>query len=275
MERKQEKAKGSQRPEAHAAIVTPLAPPDDASLDDGGLSLEELGQAFAAALAGGQAPYAAEQAAERERAAAKDEDDRVAIFEERLAPPEVDRHCELSPASVLEAILFVGRPDNEPITSAEVARLMRGVRPIEIDELVIELNEAYDREQAPYRIASAGAGYRMELRPEYDRLCRRVYGKLKEVRLSQAAIDCLAIVAYKQPVRREDVDKLRGKASGGPLSLLVRRGLLRLDRGEVSASAEGEGAKRPVYRTTQRFLEVFRLERLDDLPQAQQVEAEL
>jgi segregation and condensation protein B len=233
-----------------------------AAEEEHGLSLEELGQAYAAALSGGAIPYSEPHG--------EPSPDDLAIFSE-LEPepaPKADEHCELTPVSILEAILFVGRPDNEPITSADVARLMRGVRPIEVDELVVELNQSYERDQAPYIIASLGAGYRMELRPEYDRLCRQVFGKVREVRLSQAAIDCLAIIAYKQPVPREEVDRMRGRSSGGPLALLVRRGLVRLDRNQPAG-------KRPVYRTTQRFLEVFRLERLDDLPQAQAIEADL
>lgn len=258
---------GKRRPPAPSIVP----PPTPSSPDDQGLSLEELGQAYAEALASGRSPYATpEEAAPlvdpvAEDSTAPDKALRSLLIDDNNGGGHVvDQHCELSPASILEAILFVGRPDNQPITSAEIARLMRGVRANEIDELVIDLNRAFDEQKTAYFIASAGAGYRMELRPQYDRLCRKVYGKVREVRLSQAAIDCLAIVAYKQPIRREEIDRLRGKASSGPLALLVRRGLVKVER--------AEDARRPEYRTTQRFLELFHLEHLDDLPQSRQIE---
>jgi segregation and condensation protein B len=169
--------------------------------------------------------------------------------------------CDISPQSILEAMLFVGHPDNEPLTSQKVASYMRGVRPQEIDELIVELNQTYDEEGCPYHIASVGPGYQLALRDEFGALRDKFYGRIKAARLSQAAIDILAIVAYRQPLTREQVDRLRGKPSGAILTQLVRRELLGVERST-------EKPRTPRYHTTDRFLELFGLTSLQDLPKS-------
>lgn len=183
----------------------------------------------------------------------------------RSANWDPDRACEISPRTILEAMLFVGHPGNEPLTAKQIASLMRGVLPREIDELVKELNEHYEASGVPYRIESEGPGYRMGLTAEFRGLRDKFLGKVREVRLPTAAVDVLAIVAYNQPVGRDDVEKLRGKASGSVLNQLVRRGLLRVDLAE-------ERGRRPLYYTTDRFLDLFHLDSLDDLPRSQDLD---
>jgi segregation and condensation protein B len=142
---------------------------------------------------------------------------------------------------------------------------MRGVLPEEIDELIRELNEQYNAECAPYKIASEGAGYRLVLRDEFSALREQFYGRVREARLSQAVIDTLAIVAYHQPVGLKEVDQLRGKPSSAILSQLVRRQLVKIER-------NAEKPREMKYRTTSRFLDLFTLESLDDLPRSQEVD---
>lgn len=231
--------------------------------DDQGLSLDELSQAYAAILNKGVDPYP--QAGEEPQPAAV-----VAAVEE---PPPVLRGedeaaCEITPKSILEAMLFVGHPAGEPLLSERIAALMRGVRPAEVDELVRELNDEYERSGAPYEIASVGAGYQLALRQEFAGLRDAFYGRVREARLSQPAVDVLAVVAYHQPLTQEEVEKLRGKPSGGILSQLVRRDLLALER-------PPEKKARPTYRTTARFLDLFDLDSLSELPQRQEIERNL
>ena len=104
---------------------------------------------------------------------------------------------------------------------------MRGVRPADIDLLVDQINATYTARNCPYEIAAEGAGYRMRLRDQYSRLRDRFYGKARQARLSQAAIEILAIVAYHQPLTAHDINAWRGTPSGPILSQLVRRELLR------------------------------------------------
>ena len=223
--------------------------------DDVGVSLEALSTAYAELIAGGSVPY--ETGPTEDPSAPATEED--AEEPDELAP--ADEHCDVTPASILEAMLFVGDPGNQPITGEEVASLMRGVRPQEIDELVQELNRQYEQEECPYRIVSSGDGYAMQLDAEYARLRDKFYGRVREARLSQTAVDILAIVAYRQPLTREKIDRLRGKPSGGVLSQLVRRQLLRIER------LDGKPRKVQYY-TTNRFLQLFGLDNLAELPQA-------
>jgi segregation and condensation protein B len=237
-----------------------LAPDAD---EDQGLSLEELGQAYAALLNRGADPYPEEDEAlladspaeDLAAAAADDQPQRV------LAGSDDDA-CEITPRSIAEAILFVGHPLGDALSSKNIAALMRGVTPAEIDDLVAELNEAYLAEGRPYTIRSVGSGYQLLLCDEIDSLRDGFYGKIREARLSQSAIDVLAIVAYNQRITHEEIDRIRGRDSGAILSQLVRRDLLAIER-----PAEKKG--KPVYRTTERFLDLYNLESLEDLPQVE------
>ncbi len=235
--------------------------------DDQGLSLDELSQAYAALLNKGGDPYPQsgeqpEEAAELAEPTAPAEAQPLAVIS-----GQDDDSCEVTPRSILEAILFVGHPANEPLTSERIASLMRGVRPSEIDELVRELNAEYADAGSPYAILSIDCGYRFALRPEHASLRDAFYGRIREARLSQSAIDVLAIVAYQQPVGPDEIERLRSKPSGGILSQLVRRDLLSLER-------QADRKAKPLYRTTERFLDLFDLDNLADLPRSQEIERE-
>jgi segregation and condensation protein B len=239
-----------------------------APLPDGpGLPLDELTEAYANLIAGGDDPYRPAPEREPFRSPAEPADDAEdaepdeELDESEDEPvPEQDLY-EVSPRAILEAMLFIGHPQNEPLLCEQVASLMRGVRAQEIGDLVVELNRAYDEEGCPYRVESSGAGYRMVLRDEFHSLRDKFYGRTKAAKLSQAAIDVLAIVAYKQPLTREEVDDLRGKPSGALLRQLVRRQLLRIERPEDKPRA-------PRYHTSERFLSLFGLDSPQDLPQS-------
>ena len=171
-----------------------------------------------------------------------------------------------NPRTILEAMLFVGHPHNELLTREQAASCMRGVEPEEVDELVIELNGEYERLGCPYVIAQQDVGYRLTLRPPWQPLRERFYGKLREARLSQAAVDVLSVIAYRQPISREEIDELRGRESGALLRQLIRRRLLRVEIPQEKGSSR-------IYWTTERFLHLFGLERLEDLPQSEEVES--
>jgi segregation and condensation protein B len=229
--------------------------------DDQGLSLNELSQAYAALLAQGADPYPQEtDSAPADEISIQAQ----AVLEPPAAAMAAEPPFEVTPRSILEAILFVGHPSGEPLTSERMAALMRGVRPAEIDDLVRDLNAEYQTQGAPYVIESIGPGYRLALRPEFASLAAAFHGRIREARLSQAAIDILAIVSYHQPVAAAEIDRLRGKSSGAILSQLIRRDLLSLER----PTTKGES---PKYRTTGRFLELFGLESLSELPRSHDV----
>lgn len=218
------------------------------------LSLNRLRQAFAAML-GGEVARGEEQEANSEAAA------KAGSLQ---AAPVVA--CEISPRSVVEAILFVGRPDNGAISSRELAAAMRGVSPTEIDTAIAELNATYDADRAPYVIEGTARGYRLALRKEFERMRDKFYGTVREAKLSPAALEVLSIIAYNQPVTAERINELRSAPNGAAISTLVRRKLVALER------PNGPGDK-PTYSTTDRFLKLFGLESLATLPRSEEIAA--
>jgi segregation and condensation protein B len=222
---------------------------------DSGLSLDELSAALAGMLDAGDDPYSAPSSGNVATAPDLAED----LAGDDAA--EADDRSEISPRSILEAMLFVGSPASEPLTAKQVAGLMRGVRPAEIDALVRELNETYERRNCPYAIAAEGKGYRLKLRDRHARLRDRFYGKARMARLSQAAIEVLAAVAYNAPITLDEISRIRGTPSGHIVTQLVRRQLLALDRDPAAP-------RKSRYCTTERFLALFGLESLADLPRS-------
>lgn len=172
---------------------------------------------------------------------------------------------QVTPASILEAMLFVGHPKGEPLSPRLLAAVMRGVTPAEIDQFVEKLNRQYEEDGQPYWIQAYGDGYRMALRDEFEPLRLQIIGRVRHARLNQEAVDVLAIVAYEQPVDADVVDQLRGKPSHAILRALVRRQLISVERSPQKRSQR-------IYRTTQRFLDLLDLDSLDQLPQGEDLE---
>ncbi len=232
-----------------------------------GISLDELTEAYAQAMGGSHASPASQN---RPKSSQADEADEIAGPVPPDWPPtaETDNSQEsqtdgvpVSPMSVVEALLFVGSIDNHPIETAKAAELMRGVTPGDVAQLIDELNARYRSNGCPYKIISDGDGYRMTLRRAFHPVRNKFYGKVREARLSQAAVDTLAIVAYRQPLTSDQVTQLRGTPSGHLLTQLVRRQLLEVER--------VQGDRQVLYRTSQRFLELFGLDTLKDLPDSE------
>jgi segregation and condensation protein B len=234
-----------------------------------GISLDELAQAFAEVMS---KPPKAKVEAETletpdEAALSSAPSDQQPGSESQIAPepPPIEDSCPISPRAILEAMLFVGDRGNCSLSAARAAELMRGVEPGEIDGLIEELNRHYARSGCPYEIVRDGEGCRLVLRKQFFALRDRFYGRVREAKLSQAAVDILAIVAYQQPLTPEQISTMRGKPSSHVLSQLVRRGLLRTER--------QPGKRRAVqYFTTDRFLTLFGLETLAELPQSEELE---
>ncbi len=228
-----------------------------------GLSLDKLNRAFAAMLGTGDDPYATP-------AEPTDDPIQAALATDPSEPSLVaagahDARCEINPRSILEAMLFVGLPSGQPLTAVQIASLMRGVRPAEIDELVRDLNADYAATARPYCVAADGAGYRVTLQGAFQAVRDKFLGRVKEAKLSPAAIEVLAVVAYNEPLTADEINELRGTASGPILTQLVRRQLLRIERGETTPP-------RARYLTTERFLRLVGVESLAELPRGLDLE---
>jgi segregation and condensation protein B len=261
-------------------VIVPASPDPPFASQPQGISLDELTQAFAQVMKrepreAGRADSAEPQPEGPGRPsdepsgldAAATVDASVALAaNESAVEPSADDSCPICPRTILEAMLFVGDRNNQPLTPGRAAELMRDVEVDEVPTLVDELNRRYDESGAPYRIVGEADGYRLTLRPELRSLRSRFYGRIREARLSQAAIDVLALVAYQQPLTGEKVQRLRGKPSSRILSHLVRRGLLKIER-------PAEKPRTPRYHTTERFLQLFNLQSLDDLPRSEDTDA--
>ncbi len=171
-----------------------------------------------------------------------------------VTPPE---QPPPSPEQLIEAMLFVG---GHPLTAETACSAIRGLTPERFQEAVDALARRYRQQHRPYAIQPRDGGFVIALLPAYRGLREKVFGGPREARLGQAALDVLSVVAYRQPVGKAEIDALRGTDSGSVLRQLVRLGLL-----AVQHRAEAD-TREVRYGTTPRFLQVFGLNGLDELP---------
>jgi len=162
----------------------------------------------------------------------------------------------------LEAILLIAREPLSPRKLAFHANLPDGTA---ARTLLRRLNERYDGRGYAFRVEGVAGGYQALTRPAYAPWLRRLEVAPAEVRLSPPALETLAVVAYRQPVVRAAVEAIRGVACGEVLRQLMERDLVRI-------AGRGDDLGRPyLYATTRRFMQVFGLRNLDQLPHAQRL----
>jgi segregation and condensation protein B len=193
-------------------------------------------------------------------AAATDEDSEPASQPNSNPNPIPQR---VTARQVIEAAIFVG---GEPLTSKKLCYMLKGDYDLDAVERAIEdLNLQYIDEARPYEFRLGEGGYRMVLREEFERIRNRVFGiGPREVKLSQDVLEVLALVAYRQPITSEEIEEL-GKEKPTPLlRQLLRRELISLER-------DTENRKRVTYSTSKRFLSLFGIGSLDELPQADEL----
>ena len=165
--------------------------------------------------------------------------------------------------SIAEALILASP---EPIPAAKLAKLIPRCTPAQARELVGELNAQYAAQQRAFEICEVAGGYQMRTHGAYAAYLQQL-GSTRPLRLSNAALETLAIVAYRQPVTRAEVEHVRG-VDAGP----VLRGLL--ERKLIKMAGHRDVPGRPMlYATTKRFLEVFGLAELRDLPTLRELES--
>jgi segregation and condensation protein B len=164
--------------------------------------------------------------------------------------------------NIIESLLFVA---DEPLTIDRLKKIISGAESRELREVLEELGADYETRQGGFFLKQVAGGYQIRTRPEYMEWIKRLL-QPKPLRLSKAALETLAIIAYKQPVIRSDVEHIRGVDCGGILRVLLERKFVRvLGRKDIPG--------RPlIYATTKRFLEVFDLKNLKDLPTPKEIE---
>ncbi|MFG0262610.1 MAG: SMC-Scp complex subunit ScpB [Novipirellula sp. JB048] len=227
------------------------------------LSLDDLGAAYARAAAIHDPEAFAKHEAD---VSDPGETPRPDADEALLAEAAGDADELVTPEAIIEGALFIGHPENELMSEQRLASLMREVTPEEVVELIDQLNQSYRDAGQALRILRDDQGYRMTISPEVEQVRRSFLGKVREVRLPQAAIEVLALVAYQPGISAQKVQDQRGRECGPLLNQLVRRQLLSVER---KVPEEG-GRALPHYYPTERFLALFELESLADLPQVEE-----
>jgi len=161
---------------------------------------------------------------------------------------------------IIEATLFVG---GTTLTTRKLCSLLKDNFDANfVDGIIDDLNRQYAAENRPYEIRFGEGGYRMVLRAQFDPVRNRVFGYgPKEIKLSQEALEILSLVAYKQPITAAEVADLGKQKADGMLRQLLRRELISIQRRDSTG-------RNVAYCTTPRFLEVFGLRDLEELPQA-------
>jgi segregation and condensation protein B len=164
--------------------------------------------------------------------------------------------------NIIESLLFVAE---DPLTMDSIKKVLDSTDSNAIRNVLHELSNEYEARKGGFFLREVAGGYQIRTRPEYSQWIRRLL-KPNALRLSNAALETLAIVAYKQPVIRSDIEHLRGVDCGGILRMLLERKLIRVvGRKEIPG--------RPIiYTTTKKFLELFELKDLRDLPSPKEIE---
>ncbi len=204
--------------------------------------------------ASSEQPVPSEEVAQASRPAIEDAHGQDAAS----AATDVD---EAGIAAAVEAALF---STDSPLTPAKLAQVVQAT-PRQVRTALKTLNDRYEQTGASFRIEEIGGGLQMLTLPQYNDVLGRLHKARSESKLSRAALETLAIVAYRQPILRADVEAIRGVASGEVLRTLMEKQLVKIvGRAEVIG--------RPMlYGTTRRFLDVFGLGSIEDLPRVEEL----
>lgn len=235
--------------------------------EDEEFSLEKLSEAYADVRRQRERELSLESADGETRpdpGESRNKDSTEKVEAESLQPADDDAACPVSPESIVESILFVGAPAGVKLTGKKIASVLRDVSPKEVGQIVKRLNKRYRQQDSAIRIDCRHGVYQLVLEPSLTDFQNEYFGRNREVRLAQGAIDVLAVVAYQQPVTKHQVNEIRGKSSGSVLKQLVNRNLIRTTDGDKPKTAS-------LYETTDRFLDLFRLNDIEELPQSHEV----
>ena len=162
---------------------------------------------------------------------------------------------------IIEALLFASPT---PLNQSQLNQVFDNSIP-NLKEAIDRLNHFYSNHNRSYLIEPVAGGYQLVTKSDYDIWIRRLIGKSNKLTLSAAALDSLAIIAYKQPIGRYDIEAIRGVDSSGVVKTLLSKNLIKI-------KGRGAGPGRPLlYSTTKIFLEYFGINHLSDMPKLKEV----
>lgn len=174
--------------------------------------------------------------------------------------PALDPHARDPKLARLEAVLLLA---DEPLPARRIVDAAGLADAAEARRLLNQLREYYDADASAFQIEELAGGYQLLSRPRYHPWLARLKRTGHEVRLSPAALETLAVIAYKQPIMRAEVEKIRGVMCGEIIRMLMEKGLVRV-------AGRHDSLGRPqLYGTTRRFLQAFGLNALKDLPEVE------
>ncbi|MGY8750408.1 MAG: SMC-Scp complex subunit ScpB [Fidelibacterota bacterium] len=163
--------------------------------------------------------------------------------------------------NIIEALLFASP---EPLTQKKI-NIIFDVDSPDLEECIKILLKKFESHNHAIDILNIAGGYQLRTKPEYDLYVRRLLNKTGQLSLSQAALETLSIIAYKQPISRTDIEAIRGVDCAGVLKTLLKKSLIKIKGRE-------DGPGRPLmYSTTDQFLQSFGLSRLADLPKLKEI----
>jgi segregation and condensation protein B len=187
--------------------------------------------------------------------------EQLETINEQPQPTDLPPGFEPTVESVVEAVLFAS---DEPLTPARLSEIV-GTNVRQLRKHIDDLNEKYKANNNAFRIEQIAGGYQMLTLSEYNHWLKKLVRARDDGKLSQPALETLAIIAYKQPIIRADIEAIRGVAAGEMIRNLMYKGLVK-----ITGRAEIVG--RPMlYGTTKKFLEVFGLNTIKDLPKAEEL----
>jgi segregation and condensation protein B len=165
--------------------------------------------------------------------------------------------------TIIEAILFAS---DQPVSADRLADAAgEDVAVGMVKKAVEELLADYDAQGRAFTIEEVAGGYQLFTRPEYNKYLKPLVRARQQARLTQAALETLAIIAYKQPVARAEVEDIRGVACGDMIRALMEKGLVRI------AGRSEQIGRALLYGTTKKFLQAFGLSSVKDLPSDKQL----
>ena len=172
--------------------------------------------------------------------------------------------------SVIEALIF---SSDDPISSPEIIKAIRGIdgediqiTTAEVDTAVDQLNKVYDEKGISFCIQKIANGYLFATKPENAKYIGYLSSEKSKRRLSQAALETLAIIAYKQPLTKPELETIRGVNADYIITTLLEKNL-------ITISGRAETIGRPLlYNTTDEFLKYFGLNKISDLPKPREIE---
>lgn len=166
--------------------------------------------------------------------------------------------------SVIEALIMASP---EPLPARKISAMLENTSTSDVNKAVAELNNRYMESGSSFRVRELAGGFQFYIMPEFTGYVEEMFARTRKMRLTRASLETLAIIAYKQPVTKTDIEQIRGVASDGVLQNLLEKNM-------ITITGRAETVGKPLqYGTTDEFLKFFGINSIKDLPKMSEIEA--